>query len=69
MDAFEGPAAAARAAVPSGQLFSIATTIVGAAGLSIETSAIATPSVGFTVGKSSLLLVGAGSWVLEFAVQ
>lgn len=55
--------------VPSGQLFSIATTIVGGgAGLSIETSAIATPSAGFTVGKSFLLLVGAGSWGLEFAV-
>lgn len=56
--------------VPSGQLFSIATTIVGGggAGLSIETSAIAIPSAGFTVDMSSLLLVGAGSWGFEFAV-
>lgn len=58
---FEAPVAAARAAAPSGQLLSIAMTIMGTAGSSIETSAVTTPSAAFTADKSSSLLVGAGS--------
>ena len=43
---------AARAAIRSGLLLSIATTIVVTAGSSIETSAVAMPSAGSTAGKS-----------------
>lgn len=44
-----------------GQSLSIATTIVGTTGSSIDTSAMATPSACSTAGKSSSLSVGAAA--------